>query len=86
MKSISFANTRLFGFFYILIQSLTCIHFSVAEFQFFQPFYNVSEDSEVVTFCLELTSGILTEDVAVEVTAFAVRGMSGCKLKPCNLR
>ena len=62
------------------------IHFSVAEFQFLQPSYNVSEDSEVVTFCLELTSGILTEDVSVEVTVFAAGGMSGCKLQLCNRR
>ena len=53
---------------------------SVAEFQFSQPSFDVSEDSGVVSVCLELISGILTEDVIIEVTILGDGGMSGCKL------
>ena len=51
---------------------------SVAEFEFSQPFYNVSEDSGEVSVCLELVSGILTEDVDIDVMLFDNGGMSGC--------
>ena len=57
------------------------LHFlSVAEFQFSQPSFDVSEDSGVVSVCLELISGILTEDVIIEVMVLGDEGMSGCKL------
>ena len=59
--------------------SIVSILFLVAEFQFSQPSYNVSEDSGVVGVCLELVSGILTEDVVIEVMIFGGGGMSGCK-------
>ena len=53
----------------------------VAEFQFSQPSYNVSEDSEVVSICLELINGVLTEEVLIEIVLAA--GMevmaSNCK-------
>lgn len=51
----------------------------VAEFQFSQPSYNASEDTGVVSVCLELVSGILTEDVIIEVMLFGGGEMSGCK-------
>ena len=51
----------------------------VAEFQFSQPLFDVSEDSGVVSICLELISGILTEDVIIEVMVLGDGGMSGCK-------
>ena len=54
---------------------------TVAEFQFSQPSYDVSEDSGVVSVCLELISGILTEDVIIEVMVLGDGGMFGCKLK-----
>ena len=58
-----------------------CLYFlSVAEFQFSQPSFDVSEDSGVVSICLELISGILTEDVIIEVMVLGDGGMSGCKL------
>ena len=58
-----------------------CLYFlSVVEFQFSQPSFDVSEDSGVVSVCLELISGILTEDVIIEVMVLGDRGMSGCKL------
>ena len=57
------------------------LHFlSVAEFQFSQPSFDVSEDSGVVSVCLELISGILTEDVIIEVMVLGDGGISGCKL------
>ena len=43
----------------------------VAEFQFSQPSYNVSEDSEVVSVCLELINGVLTEEVVIEIVLAA---------------
>lgn len=43
----------------------------VAEFQFSQPSYNVSEDSEVVSVCLELINGVLTEEVLIEIVLAA---------------
>ena len=55
-------------------------HPLVAEFQFSQPSFDVSEDSGVVSVCLELISGILTEDVIIEVMVLGDGGMSGCKL------
>ena len=56
----------------------------VAEFQFSQPSYNVTEDSEIVNICFELVSGILTEDVLIEVVLAAGLGVMGseCKLNP----
>ena len=53
----------------------------MAQFQFSQPFFNVSEGSGVVSVCLELVNGILTEGVLIEVVVIA-RGedMAGCKL------
>ena len=44
---------------------------TVAEFQFSQPVYNVSEDTGTVGVCLELVSGDLGVDVPIEVTVFA---------------
>ena len=44
---------------------------TVAEFQFSQPVYNVSEDTGTVGVCLELVSGELGVDVPIEVTIFA---------------
>ena len=52
---------------------------TVAEFQFSQTFYDVNEGIGMFNICLELSSGILTEDVAIEMTIFALGGMSGCK-------
>ena len=40
---------------------------TVAEFRFSQPSYNVSEDSGVVSVCLELVNGTLTEDVVIKI-------------------
>ena len=61
---------------------MTLCHFFfvVAEFQFSQPSYDVSEDSGLVSVCLELISGILTEDVIIELMILGDGGMSGCKL------
>ena len=57
------------------------VHFLVvAEFQFSQQSYDVSEDTGVVSICLELVNGTLTEDVFIEVTVFGGEGMLGCKL------
>ena len=57
------------------------VHFLVvAEFQFSQPSYDVSEDTGVVSVCLELINGTLTEDVFIEVMVFGREGMLGCKL------
>ena len=64
--------------YYVMISTVSIL-FLVAEFQFSQPSYNVSEDSGVVGVCLELVSGILTEDVVIEVIIFGDGGMSGCK-------
>ena len=52
----------------------------VAKFQFSQPSHDVSEDIGVFGVCLELISGILTEDVVIEVTVLGDGGMIGCKL------
>lgn len=55
------------------------IYIIVAEFEFSQPSYNVSEDSVAVSVCLELVSGILTEDVVIGVTIAAnTEQFSGC--------
>ena len=43
-------------------------------------YHNVSEDSGVVSVCLELVSGILTKEVAIDITIFDINGFSGCKL------
>ena len=52
----------------------------VAEFQFSQSSYNVSEDSEIVDICLELVSGTLTEEVLIEVVlAAGLEVMADCK-------
>ena len=57
----------------------------MAQFQFSQPFFNVSEDSGVVCVCLELVNGILTEGVLIEVMAIASgEDMAGCKLSITN--
>lgn len=56
----------------------------VAEIQFSQSSYNVTEDSEIVNICLELVSGTLTEDVLIEVVHAAGLGVmsSECKFNP----
>ena len=41
-------------------------------------YHNVSEDSGVVSVCLELVSGILTKEVTIDITIFD-NGFSGCK-------
>ena len=56
------------------------IYLVVAKFQFSQPSHDVSEDIGVLGVCLELISGILTEDVVIEVTVLGDGGMIGCKL------
>ena len=57
----------------------------MAQFQFSQPFFNVSEDSGAVSVCLELVNGILTEDVLIEVMVIASgEDMAGCKLSITN--
>ena len=68
----------------ILLQSHLLV--AVAEFQFSQPSYNVSEDSGEVSVCLELVRGILTEDVVVQVSIGAgLEEMAGCKFsRGCN--
>ena len=53
---------------------------AVATFQFSMAYYNVSEDSGVVSVCLELVSGILTKDVTIEVVILDNTGFSGCEL------
>ena len=40
----------------------------------------MSEDSGVVSVCLELVSGILTKDVTIEVVILDNTGFSGCEL------
>ena len=51
----------------------------VAGFQFPQTVYDVSEDTGAVSVCLELVTGILTEDVLIEVMLLNSSGSSGCK-------
>ena len=59
---------------------LSCLLKIVAEFQFSQPSYNVSEDSEIVNVCLELVSGTLTEEVLIEaVLAAGLEEVADCK-------
>ena len=43
----------------------------VAKFRFTQSSYNVSEDIGVLSVCLELVNGTLTEDVLIEVIVTA---------------
>ena len=52
---------------------------TVAVFQFSMTYYSVSEDSGVVSICLELINGTLTENVFIQVTVSDNNGMSGCK-------
>ena len=43
-------------------------------------YYSVSEDSGIVSICLELINGTLTEDIIVQVIVVDNNnGMSGCK-------
>ncbi len=42
-------------------------------------YYSVSEDSGVVSICLELINGTLTENVFIQVMVSDNNGMSGCK-------
>ena len=51
----------------------------MAEFQFPQSVYEVSEDTGVVSVCLELVTGILTKDVLIEVMLLDSSGSSGCE-------
>ena len=41
----------------------------------------MSEDSGVVSICLELINGTLTEDIIIQVMVSDSNGMSGCKKK-----
>ena len=51
-----------------------------AIFQFSMEYYGVSEDSGVVSICLELINGTLTEDIIIQVMVVNnSNGMSGCK-------
>ena len=51
-----------------------------AVFQFSMMYYSVSEDSGVVSICLELINGTLTEDIIIQVMVVNNNnGMSGCK-------
>ena len=54
---------------------------TVAVFEFFMAYYSVSEDSGVVSICLELINGTLTEKVFIQVMVSDNNGMSGCKQK-----
>ena len=44
-------------------------------------YYSVSEDSGIVSICLELINGTLTEDIIVQVMVINDNnnGISGCK-------
>ena len=53
--------------------------YSVAQFQFSQSSYNVSEDSGVVSVCLELVNGTLIENVTIEVTLATTEILNPCK-------
>ena len=51
-----------------------------AVFEFSMTYYSVSEDSGVVSICLELINGTLTEDIIIQVMVVdSNNGMSGCK-------
>ena len=52
-----------------------------AVFEFSMAYYSVSEDSGVVSICLELINGTLTEDIIIQVMVIDNNnnGMSGCK-------
>ena len=54
---------------------------TVAVFQFSMMYYSVSEDSGIVSVCLELINGTLTEDVSIQVMVANNNnsGVSGCK-------
>ena len=54
---------------------------TVAVFEFSMAYYSVSEDSGVVSICLELVNGTLTENVFIQVMVSDNNGMSGCKQK-----
>ena len=53
--------------------------YSVAQFQFSQSSYNVSEDSGVVSVCLELVNGTLIENVTIEIKLGATEILNACK-------
>jgi hypothetical protein len=52
-----------------------------AVFEFSMAYYSASEDSGVVSICLELINGTLTEDIIIQVMVVnnINNGMSGCK-------
>ena len=52
---------------------------TVAVLQFSQPSYNVREDSGVVSVCLQLVNGTLTEDINFEATEITTDKMATCK-------
>ena len=54
---------------------------TAAVFQFSMTYYSVSEDSGVVSICLELINGTLIENVFIQVMVSDNSGMSGCKQK-----
>ena len=58
-----------------------CVCAIDAIFQFSMEYYSVSEDSGVVSICLELINGTLTEDIIIQVMVSDSNGMSGCKKK-----
>jgi hypothetical protein len=61
-----------------------CCFTTVAEFQFSQSSYNVSESSGVVSVCLELVNGTLAKDVLISVSVGArPEGMANPE---CDLR
>ena len=58
----------------------------VAEFQFSQPTYNVTEGSEIVNICLELVNGTLAKDALISMSvATRQEDIAGCKIKKKNL-
>ena len=54
---------------------------TVAEFQFTQSSYNVSESNGVVSICLELVNGTLAKDVLINLSVGASQDepIAGCK-------
>ena len=52
-----------------------------AVFQFSMEYYGVNEDSGVVSICLQLINGTLTESIIIQVMVSDSNGMSGCKKK-----
>ena len=54
---------------------------AVAVFQFSMMYYSVSEDSGIVSICLELVNGTLTEEIIIQVMVVndSNDGMSGCE-------